>query len=284
MMKKEEFLKFYKNSECFELTEDMISDDAELVVGNIDLPITTRCTLRCKHCANLIPQYKNASDFSLDNILDGLNKFLECIDLVVRVNVLGGEPMMHPQLAEIIEALNSSPKVYHTVLTTNGTVIPDNSKLYEALQNPKNEVRISEYAQCKKKSQELEEKLRSNNVYYTIKNFGQNDFLWYDFGGFENRIKSPQCLEQQYKNCDVEWHSLLNGRLYPCPRAAHATDIGLLPDNKKNYIDFFDEEKSLSKLKAELEDFIFKRKYFPACRLCDRGTDKCKQVLVAQQI
>ncbi len=283
-MKKMDFFEFYKNSECFSLTEDMIPNDAEMVIGNIDLPITTRCTLNCKHCSNLMPLYNEKSDFKLETILLGLNKFLECIDLVVRVNVLGGEPMMHPQLVDIIIALNASPKVHHTVLTTNGTIVPKDERLYKVLQNPKNEVRISEYSQCKKTSIKLQQKLQENGIFFTIKKFGPNDFIWFDFGGFEERIKSLQELKEQYGKCDVEWHSLLDGKLYPCPRAAHASDIGLIENDKINYVDFFDDSKSISELKAELEDFIFNREYFPACVQCDRGTDKCKPVLVAEQI
>lgn len=279
-----DFVEFYKNAECFTLTQEMIPENAEIVVGNIDLPITTRCNLRCRKCSNLIPLYESKSDFDIMPLLEQLNRFLECIDLVVRVNVLGGEPFLHKDLSLIIEALNDSPKVYHTVLTTNGTVTPKNERLYNALTASKNEVRISEYSQYITSAEDLMKRLSDYHINYTIKKFGKNDFLWYDYGEFDDRYRTSTFLEQQYANCDVEWFSLLHGKLYPCPRAAHATDLGIMIDDSRNYIDFTDKSLSIEQLKKQLKQFIYKCKYFPCCGYCDRGTDCCKQIPVAEQM
>lgn len=283
-MKNFDFVEFYKNAECFTLTQEMIPENAEIVIGNIDLPITTRCNLRCRKCSNLIPLYESKTDFDILPLLDQLKRFLECIDLVVRVNVLGGEPFLHKDLALIIETLNNSPKVYHTVLTTNGTVTPKNERLYNALTVPKNEVRISEYSQYTTASENLIKTLDEYHINYTVKKFGGNDFLWYDYGEFDDRHRSVAFLEQQYAKCDVEWFGFLHGKLYPCPRAAHATDLGLLIDDSQNYIDFTDKSLSIEQLKEQLKPFIYENKAFPCCGYCDRGTDYSKQIPVAEQI
>lgn len=283
MMTKQEILDYYKDYVCFELTPDMVPDDGGLVVGNIDLPITTKCSLNCRNCCSLIPMYQEKNNFDIEEILKNLQSFLDCIDLVVRVNVLGGEPMLHPHLDRVIRFLNESDKVYHVVLTTNGTVVPTNPELYQALQHEKNEVRISAYNDYSSMAQKLIEKLTEEHIFYTIKRFGKEDFSWYDFGTVEDKDRSIQQIEEQFSRCDVEWKPLFGGKMYPCPRSAHATDLGLIPRFDEDYVDFSDTRIDIEDKKRKLYEFLHK-KCFNACKYCDRGTDCCKEVIVAEQI
>lgn len=104
---------------------------------------------------------------------------------------------------------------------------------------------------------------------------------WYDYGGFNKRNRSKLELDEQKAHCDVEWYCLLDGKLYPCPRAAHATDIGLIPDDSDNY--FCWNKKTKEDNQKNLLSFILRSKGFPACDYCDRGTNLCNTVKVAEQ-
>lgn len=276
-------LEHYKNCTSFKLTEDMVSDDFELVVGSIDVSLTTRCNLKCKNCGSLMPLYSHPKDVELEIIIHALDRFFSCVDRVVRVNVIGGEPFLYPHLAEVVNYLNSKDQVIRVVFPTNGTVVPDNDWLYEVLKHPKNHVRISHYEAYDKKAGKMLEKLVQKGIDHSVKQFGVHDYLWYDFGGFEFRNRSQEEVEQQYAKCAVEWYSLYRGRLYPCPRAAHAIDLGLL-EADGNYVDCIDESIPLNELKAQLQHFVYDRKYHPACFHCDRGTGKCPVVPVAEQL
>lgn len=276
-------LDHYKGCTSFKLTEDMVNDNFELVVGSIDVSLTTRCNLRCKNCGSLMPLYAHPRDVELDIILKSLDRFFSCVDRIVRVNVIGGEPFLYPHLAEVVDYLNRKDQVVRVVFPTNGTVVPENERLYAVLKHPKNHVRISHYEAYDQKSSKMLDKLVENRISYSIKNFGVNEYLWYDFGGFECRDRSPEDVEKQYARCAVEWYSLYRGRLYPCPRAAHAIDLGLI-ESTGNYVDCLDDSISLDELKAQLQHFVYDRKYHPACLHCDRGTGKCPVVPVAEQI
>lgn len=280
---KEFVLEHYKDHTSFKLTEDMIDENFKLVVGSIDVSLTTRCNLRCKNCGSLMPFYQHPKDVELDIILRSLDRFFSCVDRVIRINVIGGEPFLYPHLTEVVDYLNHKEQAVRVVFPTNGTVAPDDPQLYKALRNPKNHVRISHYDAYDNKSGKMLEKLVLEGVDHSVKQFGINDYLWYDFGGFEDRKRTPEEVQKQYENCAVEWYSLYRGKLYPCPRAAHAVDLGFIKGDG-NFVDCLDEGIPIDVLQEQLQQFVYERKYHPACFHCDRGTGKCPVVPVAEQI
>lgn len=281
---KEFILKHYKDNTSFHMNiADHLTGDEELVVGSIDVCMTTRCDLRCKGCGSLMPMYEHPRDVEIELILHSLDRFFSVVDRVFRVNVIGGEPFIYPHMDQVIEYLNGKDQVVSVVVPTNGTVMPENLRLYEALRNPKNHVRISHYEAYDKKSGKLLERLKKENIYHTVKQFGENTYLWYDFGGYEDRGRSAEELAKQYHTCEVEWMSLYRGKLYPCPRAAHSIDLGFQPA-EGNYIEIANDDISLEELKENLEKFVYETKFYPACNRCDRGTGTCPVIPVAEQL
>lgn len=281
---KDFILEHYKDNTSFHMNiEEHLDGTEELVVGSIDVCMTTRCDLKCKGCGSLMPMYKHPKDVELDFIIKSLDRFFSVVDRVFRVNVIGGEPFLYPQMDKVIEYLNGRDEVVSVVVPTNGTVVPENPSLYEALRNPKNQVRISHYEAYDKKAGKLLAKLEEEKIYHTVKIFSADTFQWYDFGEYELRNRSDEELDKQYYECEVEWMSLYRGKLYPCPRAAHSIDLGLQPA-EGNSIEIADENISLEELKANLEKFVYETKHYPACNRCDRGTGKCPVIPVAEQL
>lgn len=281
---KEFILNHYKDNTSFHMNiEDYLTGDEELVVGSIDVCMTTRCDLKCKGCGSLMPMYEHPKDIELDLIIKSLDRFFSVVDKVFRVNVIGGEPFLYPNMDKIIEYLNQKDQVVKVVVPTNGTVAPENPNLYEALRNPKNHVRISHYEAFDKRTGKLLEKLKFEGVDFSVKQFGENTYLWYDFGDFELRNRTNEELTKQYYECEVEWMSLFRGKLYPCPRAAHSIDLGLQPCNG-NFVDIADESISLDELKRNIEKFVYETPFYPACNRCNRGTNLCPVIPVAEQL
>lgn len=277
-------LEHYKGNTSFHMNiEDYLTGKEELVVGSIDVCMTTRCNLRCKGCGSLMPMYQHPKDVELDLIICSLDRFFSVVDRVFRVNVIGGEPFLYSQMDQVINYLNGRDEVVKVVVPTNGTVVPDNPGLYEALRNPKNHVRISHYEAFDKKSGKLLAKLKEERIDHSVKVFGKDTYLWYNFGEYECRNRKASELAEQYRKCEVEWMSLYRGKLYPCPRAAHSIDLGLQPA-EGNFVDILDRSIPLEKLKANLQRFVYETPYYPACNRCDRGTDKCPVICVAEQI
>lgn len=281
---KDFILEHYKDNTSFHMNiEDYLTGDEELVVGSIDVCMTTRCDLKCKGCGSLMPMYSHPKDVEIDLILHSLDRFFSVVDRVFRVNVIGGEPFLYPNMDQVIDYLNKRDEVIKVVVPTNGTVVPENPKLYEALRNPKNHVRISHYEAFDKNAEKLLARLQEEKIDHSIKVFGKDTYLWYDFGDYELRNRNEEELAAQFYECEVEWMSLYRGKLYPCPRAAHSIDLGLQPA-EGNYIEIADESVTLDELKVNLEKFVYETSFYPACNRCDRGTGKCPVIPVAEQL
>jgi MoaA/NifB/PqqE/SkfB family radical SAM enzyme len=81
------------------------------------LIITRRCNLSCGYCT----EYDHVSEFvplaTLRQRIDALHRLR-----VINVALLGGEPLMHPELADIIAYANRAAQVS---LTTNGFLITE---------------------------------------------------------------------------------------------------------------------------------------------------------------
>lgn len=277
------FLEHYKSCKSFRLNPEMIDENAELVIGSIDLSLTTRCSLRCKHCGSLIDHYEHPSDVDIDVVIRSLNRLLSVVDLIVRVNVLGGEPFLYPHLDTVLEYLQSRKEIERVYIPTNGLYLQEKKSLLHALHGSKIRVRISRYSDYDNKSKAMIQTLEREGISYSVKEFGPNDFLWYDFGGFEKRNRSQSELEEQYRKCDVEWYSVFQGKIFPCPRAAHAADLNYITADD-NCIDLLDYHVSAPELKKKLQNFIFDKKHHPCCNHCDRGTTYCPLIKVAEQV
>ena len=88
--------------------------------SSVDIFVTNRCNLKCIHC------YSNGGegethDLSL-NDLEHIFEQLESVG-VLEVRINGGEPLLHPQIAEIFLALQK--RRFRKVLLTNGTNITE---------------------------------------------------------------------------------------------------------------------------------------------------------------
>ncbi len=92
------------------------------------LQVTDRCNLRCKMCYEWGENGSNLSKRHLNNL--DLNKieeiFMELQNKNVYFELFGGEPLMHPQISEILKLI----KKYNCIIDipTNGTLVSKYAK------------------------------------------------------------------------------------------------------------------------------------------------------------
>lgn len=84
----------------------------------VDLAITGRCNLRCKHC-NTADTWKTDDELSFDEIVSLLDSLKD--EKIFRLNVFGGEPFFYPEIIEFIRLLDKYP--FRVAFLTNGTLI-----------------------------------------------------------------------------------------------------------------------------------------------------------------
>jgi radical SAM protein with 4Fe4S-binding SPASM domain len=93
------------------------------------------CNLQCKYCfAN---EFVDSNDSRLDKQIK-IEDFKEIVEFILRtrskIGILGGEPMLHPQITELIEYLISHKKVETILIFTNGICL---ERIQNQIKNPK---------------------------------------------------------------------------------------------------------------------------------------------------
>jgi hypothetical protein len=247
-----------------------------LRLPRIAVVITTRCTLRCIHCAHLNSMYGDDArrDESAADVTDSVRRVLSVCD-VDFIALLGGEPMLHPRLPEIIRALRDEPRVGKVSITTNGTLAAP-EPLLQALAHPKTQVSISNYGQRRApETQALADTLTKRGIRVHL---ADGTRPWADAGGVIPRGRAADDLREMYARCIfAACPTILNGKMYVCPRHANAVNLGLIPADEAGGVDLSLSGSGPEALRESVIDEIYAREFVPACDLCDFVTPDGRQ-------
>lgn len=109
-------------------------------VDNLCLEITRRCNLKCMHCLRGDSENKDMSNDILNNIFSDISS-------IRRLDLMGGEPLLAPNVIENLIKIINERKIKIDVIsfTTNGTVMSQRHvELLQQLKNIANlDVRLS---------------------------------------------------------------------------------------------------------------------------------------------
>lgn len=229
---------------------------------SVGLCVTTRCSLRCKYCNNLMCYYEKPQDIPYDTIAASLDKIAELSDRIFNLFILGGEPFLYDRLADVLEHTLSLPQIAHIDILTNGTVPIKSERLLKLMKSERVHVTITDYGYGK--VDEFCKVLSDNGCSY----FCDKARVWYDYGNMRKRGKTEEELKNQFKKCLADCKEILNGELHRCPRSSNGMNLGLVPNVREDYLDLLDEERPVSR--EELFFFYYNRtEPIQACDYCD---------------
>lgn len=249
----------------------------KLYVDYLELVITTKCTLKCKNCANLMHLYEKPYNVDKDIIVNTLKKLNSCVDEVYLFRILGGEPFCNPELKYYLNELPVN-KFKKIVIVTNGTLVPKDMELIKLIKQKNITIEISNYGKYSKKKEELINLLEKENINF---NLVDSSRVWYDYGILENKNRKEEEVKQQFLDCNTHCKSILNGGIYYCPRHSHGIDLGIIKRNNDEFVDLINNNDKLNK--KQLKKLMLRKKYVEACKYCDYATSDCKVVPAAQQ-
>lgn len=237
----------------------------KIYLRNIDLEITEKCSLRCYNCCNLIQYYEKPRNYSVDELISDVQVLLKYVEEIYEVRILGGEPFMHNQIKEILDALKQIPQIKRILLLSNGTIIPDEA-VFQTMQSEKIGISFTDYGELSRNLNIFCEKLHEMNIAYDVHEMGG----WTLCSEIEKQNRNIEELKKVYDNCCAKnLYTILNGRLYKCPFIANGINLKAIPNNKDDVIDL----RTL-KLTAEdaamkiLRQFIREKKWFASCDYC----------------
>jgi organic radical activating enzyme len=231
----------------------------------VELVITEKCNLRCRHCANLMQYYKNPVDENLDIQMKALTNFIKIVGAIHRVRIIGGEPFLNKQLGCYLERIFSSElknSIMLVEITTNGTILPDN-KMINLLKKYPILLTVSDYKLKSVKLKAIQWQSKKVNYFLSIyKN------RWNPCGSIKKRerqetlLNSAVCLS---KTCNT----IKEGKFYPCPFIAHAIKLKAIPKNCDESIDLINSNPNVAAI-YHMRNKI----YFKACTYCHIMSNK----------
>lgn len=233
---------------------------------DFEVSIVDHCNLNCQCCNHFSP-------IAQENYLD-VNLFEKDIcrmeELtkgdVGRLWLIGGEPLLHPSLIEILFIARKYFPQTHITLNTNGILLLKQSEeFWKALRETETELTITKYP-VSVDYDIINKKIEHEQVKYAYTLSSQvlktTYHLPLDLEGRQDMIES-------YMKC---WHAnecivLREGRIYTCPIAAHAHHFNQYFGKHLNVGD--DNSISIYEVKSVSEIIDFLKKPIPFCRHCD---------------
>lgn len=255
----------------------------------VQISLTERCTLKCKKCAhacNFVSS--NAMDLSFDEVCYSADALFEYVDYVRDFVLIGGEPFLYRDLAEVINYIGTKyrDKIEILSITTNGTIVP-NDKILSLFKKFNIFVRVSNYSNALprliSKHEELKRELTASGIQYI---FASADGEWMDYG-FEcvDRKESPEQLTEVFDKCNTPCHEIRGSKFYFCVMARSVSENMKLNVGSDDYLD-------LDKINADKDKLVFfeyimgysDKGYLDMCNYC-RGADATNYPIpVAEQM
>ena len=253
-------------------------------VFHVDMTITTKCTLNCRHCNLFIPYHKAHVHFPFEELKKNIDLFFERIDFVTYFGLIGGETFLHPELERCIAYLgeNYRKQIGRITVVTNGTVKPPDS-LLEAIRKYEMYLSISDYTDVVPYGEMMDELVRRAEACGI--DYARNDHIpWTDFGFPEHPMKrTPEELEEHLKSCRPNWNALHGGRFYYCNVSWCAEQSGrfrLQPEDSIALEEIDPQDKLACRRIVELS-----RGTSSFCRVCGGcGKDNVRFVRTGEQM
>ncbi len=276
-------------SEIFPVIVMYEKDKVYMELAQVSL--TERCTLRCKKCAhscNLVP--RDADDLSFEEACQSVDNFFAFVDFISEFVLIGGEPLLYKDLAQIISYTGERYREQMGVfsITTNGTILPDRNIL-KLCKKYNVTFRISNYSvaipKLKKQYEKLTNTLDTQQIDYTI---SPDEHEWMDYGfEYVDRKASPTELEKVFDACMTPCHEIRRDRFYFCVMARTVAEnmnkgVGkddylylsqLSPDRWEDRMKFFEYTRGYSD-----------KGYLDMCNYCHGAESKNYPIPAAEQM
>jgi hypothetical protein len=226
----------------------------KLLVSNVDLVITERCSLKCKDCSNLMQYYDSPQHIDSQLLFRTIDRFCDLADEIQEFRIIGGETFMNKDHHLILEKALSKTNINYVVVYTNGTIdIPLNKIRY--YQDPRVVVSVTDYNELSRNLTKLVQTLKENGVKYYIQTFDD----WFDCG----KVVPRKDVNVYKWCCGKDLLTILYDKVFKCPFSAHGINLNLIPDDEQeDCLNMFQTNKE--ELKCFIEHQVPK-----SCHYCN---------------
>ena len=134
----------------------------------IDYQICDHCNLNCKGCAHFSPLFDQVGvDFN--GCIEDIRKVRNKVSNIARLDLLGGEPLLNPELSEYVKTVRTLLPDTRISIFTNGLLIPTLSDdTLKTISTQQVAFMISEYPETSKMLIRIKGILQENKIRYLV--------------------------------------------------------------------------------------------------------------------
>ena len=260
-------------SRLMRTSSQMVRHQADIVgnkvrpLGGLEVIVSDHCNITCRQCNHaspVIPKWNvDASRIVSDcAILAGV--FAPSF-----IKFLGGEPLLNPELPNIISGVRQTKLTDHHILITNGLLL---DRMDEDVWGLIDEIEISQYPNTKLTAADIkkyEAKAKDHGVKFTHNVY---DYFRRTFSTVKS--ESDEMTARVFQACKIAhvWgcHALYRGRLYRCPQSIYVPQ--LLGEDLGEGIAISERVS----LRTEILDFLNSEMPLSSCSYCV-GTSGVKE-------
>lgn len=225
----------------------------------LEFHVADHCNLNCKACEHYSSLVKSPKFTDLNKFTKDIKKLHEFVDDIGMIRILGGEPLLNPELDEyIVLARKLYPKAIIRVVTNALLLLNMPEHFFQTLKNNAAEIHISLYPPMVNKLSNIRSLLDSHKITYAVSPLMENFEMKQTLIGAENSDYFYYCFQ-------ARCHNLYNGKIAAC----------FLPFTTKYFnqyfnqnlpedgaIDLYDENLTTEELKKSL------LQPFERCKYC----------------
>lgn len=229
----------------------------KLQLGHFEAAVVTHCNMACIGCNHMSPVMQK-SFMSVDAMLRDL-KAITAVAEFWKFAILGGEPTLHPQIDELIEAAMSVVEIPEIALITNGKLL---HRMTERFWKTIRKIEVSVYPTLSQGEQNEIRRLCS--IYGVV-------LMLVPQGNFYKSLSGPgqseEAVQRRFDRCPTgkECYAIDNGYFGRCPQTFIIPELVLGKDRNIDAIPL--EDITIDKLKA----FVDNRKALNSCSRCSVG-------------
>lgn len=239
-----EYLQLYKegNERKF-LSELEDIDYVKPIMQHLEVDVSEICNLNCKGCghySNVVEKQRNPF-LDLDEFKNDISRLSELFSEIKLVEMLGGEPLLNPDLGSYILIVKKFFPQACIRIMTNGLLVEKMPlKLMEIMRENSVQIDISLYPPTVEKLYDIQRFLHKNSLIYTCR---------YKIEYFYKYLVKPENYKQVEKKLDCPTrknYQLYHGKVYCCPVAALVNKYNRIFNMEinagaKDYVDIYEE-------------------------------------------
>jgi len=246
-------------------------------LNNLNLTPTMRCNLKCALCGVLVPQYDYRPQMTAEEFSQTLEAVFSIVDRVGRMQITGGEPLLHPELDRLLEMCFRYDGRFDELWFFSNCAVPFRENVLVVLREHADKVVVhcSDYGVRREVSAGNLRLLEENGIphkYLTY--YGDSQYCdgWVDNGDFVPHHRLPKENEAIFAACSHvcrggSWY-VRGGQMHWCGRSIRGTELGRIPLRHEDYLDIFDPSTTVEEKREQLKKLLAVHS-ITACDYCN---------------